>query len=125
MNFLIQAGASLAAAIVLAACGGGDGLPSAQAAVLPAPDASAAGAARVSIEGCVDGAPGRSVAVQATGRDGRLLGDALADAAGRFRLELPRGVDATLAAQGEPDGALTVRVGARSFVIAGCLRAST
>lgn len=124
MNFLIQAGAALAAAIVLAACGGGDPLPSAQAAVLPAPDTAGSAPARVAIEGCVDGDSGRSVAVRATDRDGRLLGDTLSDAHGVFRLGVPSGQDVRLATAADPDGALTLRVGTGPVSIGGCLRAA-
>ena len=124
MNFLIQAGAALVAAIVLAACGGGgDTLPAAQAAVLPAPDTAGSAPARVAIEGCVDGGSGRSVAVRATDRNGRLLGDAFSDAHGVFRLGVPSGQDVRLATEADPDGALTLRVGTGPVSIAGCLRA--
>lgn len=122
MNFLSQAGASLAAAIVLAACGGGDAMSSAHAAVLPAAGATDPAPERVSIEGCIDGTAGRSVAVRATDRAGRLLGDAPSDAAGLFRLRLPRDTDVRLAIEGDPDGAVLVRIGAWPLVIAGCLR---
>ncbi len=123
MHYLIQAGASLAAAIVLAACGGGgESLPSAQAAVLPAPDAAQAAPARVTIEGCVDGAGAHGVPVRATDRDGRLLGDARSDAGGVFRLSVSPGQEVRLASEADPDGALTLRVGAHPVSIGGCLR---
>lgn len=120
MDWVIQAGAALAAAIVLAACGGGDALPAAQAAVLPAPGAAAD---RVRIEGCIDAATAPMAVVQATARDGRLLGSALADAAGVFRINVPGGQDVRLAVDADPQGALVVRVGSLPLSIGGCLRA--
>lgn len=123
MDWVIQAGAALAAAIVLAACGGGDALPVVQAAVLPAPGAAAAASDSVRIEGCVDGAAAPVAVVQATAGDGRLLGSALADASGVFRLSVPGGQDVRLAVDADPQGALIVRVGTLPLSIGGCLRA--
>ncbi|MCW5663373.1 MAG: hypothetical protein KIT35_06040 [Piscinibacter sp.] len=123
MDWVIQAGAALAAAIVLAACGGGDALPAAQAAVLPAPGAAAAAADGVRIEGCIDAPAAPMAVVQATARDGRLLGSAPADASGMFRLSVPGGQDVRLAVDSDSEAALVVRVGSLPLSIGGCLRA--
>lgn len=124
MNYLTQTLAALAAAAVLAACGGGDGL--AVAGVLPAPSATDTAAGPVSVEGCVADSHGRApaVAVYALDADGRLLASALADDGGVFRMHVPAHQRVRFAAATPGVEALDVLTGSRAMTLAGCLRAA-
>lgn len=125
MNYIFPTLAALAAAVVLAACGGGDeGL--ALAAVLPAPSAGDEVAGPVRLEGCVADTSGRapSVAVLATDRQGRLLASAMSDADGVFRLHVPAGQRVRLALGTTDHEAIELQTGRVDVTVAACLRAT-
>lgn len=125
MNYFLPSLAALAAAVVLAACGGGDeGL--AQAAVLPAPNAGDEAPGVVRIEGCVAAANGRapSVVVVATDRDGRLLASALSDADGVFRMHVPAQQRVRLAVAAAEPEATELQTGRSAVTVGACLRAT-
>lgn len=125
MNYLTQCLAALAAAAVLAACGGGEADGHAYAAVLPAPGSVDEAPGPVQLEGCIVDAQGRPLAqaVHATDADGRLLASALSDAAGVYRLQVPARRAMHVAVVPGSD-ALAVLTGASPVTIAGCLRAA-
>lgn len=125
MNYVLPTLAALAAAAVLAACGGGDEVL-VQAAVLPAPSAGDEAAGPVRIEGCVADANGRtpSVAVFATDRQGRLLASALSDADGVFRMHVPAQHRVRLAVAAAELETIELQTGRSAVTVAACLRAT-
>lgn len=126
MNYLSQTLAALAAAAVLAACGGGDAEGTAFAAVLPAPVGAEDAPSHVQVQGCVAGASGAApaLAVHATGDDGRLLASGISDADGVFRLQVPARRVVRFAPAAPGADALTVLTGASPLTMGGCLRAA-
>lgn len=126
MNYLTQTLAALAAAAVLAACGGGDADGTAFAAVLPAPGSAEHTPSHVPVEGCVAGAHGGApaLAVHATGDDGRLLASTISDAEGVFHLQVPARRVVRFAAAAPGADALTVLTGTSPLTMGGCLRAA-
>ena len=115
--------AALAAACLLAACGGGgDTMPVTLVA------GTAAAPTHVRIEGCVLDMTDRPLAVlvHATGDDGRLLASAMTDNDGVFRMHVPARnvVRLVTVTPGATPGAetLTLMTGGTDLTVGGCLR---
>ncbi|MBX3607075.1 MAG: hypothetical protein KF788_17485 [Piscinibacter sp.] len=124
MTRLTTALAALTAAALLSACGGGQN-DTTLAALIPAPDAMDVAPASVPLEGCIAGADGRTLAVHATGMDGRLLGTALTDpTTGVFRMEVPARQTVRLDTGTNATGGLAVLTGSHPLTIGACLHAA-
>jgi len=111
--------AALAAACLLAACGGGsDAMPVTLVA------STAATPTHVRIEGCVLDATDQPLAVpvHATGDDGRLLASAMTDKDGVFRMHVPARNVVRLAAATPGAETLTLMTGGTDLTVGGCLR---
>jgi hypothetical protein len=120
MNLARHAMAALAAACLVAACGGGADtlpMPYTTVAAVPAPT-------HVRIEGCVLDITDRPLAlpVHASAEDGRLLASALTDNDGVFRMHVPARQRVRLAAATPGAEPLDVMTGNVQITVAGCLR---
>jgi len=126
MNYLSQVAATLIAAAVLVACGGGEFDSAAMAAVLPGAGVDTETPSRVRVEGCVVDADGRplALAVQASASDGRLLASVTSDATGVFRMQVPARQSVRLQTAAPGAAALSVLTGTGAMTVTGCLRAS-
>jgi hypothetical protein len=134
---LATVAAALALALLLAGCGGGGDEP-APAQDRPAPAAqpaeAVAGAApalqmqapapSVRLDGCVVDEyfqPRSATPVRALAVDGRLLGNALSDERGQFKLHAPAGQDVSLAVDQRHGDVMKVATGHRSRALVTCL----
>lgn len=120
----VARGAFAAASIAaLGACGGGAG-PIGESGPPVAPAATAARLAWVQLEGCVVDAgylPRTGTPVRALAADGRLLGNGLSDADGRFRLRAPVGATVTLAIDLPGGDRIPFTLGGADAVVETCL----
>lgn len=139
---LATVAAALALALLLAGCGGGGDEPApaqdrpapaagpaeAAAGATPPPPAPAlqmrAPAPSVRLDGCVVDEyfqPRSATPVRALAVDGRLLGNALSDERGQFKLHAPAGQDVSLAVDQRHGDVMKVATGHRSRALVTCL----
>jgi hypothetical protein len=124
MIYVRQSLAALAAAWVVAACGGGDAEALPLALVSDASTSQATLPSHVRVEGCVRDLTDRplALAVHATGTDGRLLASALTDNDGVFRMHVPAREVVRFATATPGAEPLLLMTGSTNLTVGGCLR---